>query len=183
MSRLIGKVWNIQWADFISPTVSIYKSVDGGDYSLITDSAPNPSVELGSYNWTIDTAAGIVQLKIVDNIDTDVFLELDAEEVSAQVLTAVVVSPSSARVAPGKIKSFTALGYNQESTLMTVQPTFSWSVSEGGSIDSDGVFTAGNVKGGPFTITATSGGKSDTAAVIIDSDSMQRYRYGNGFGF
>ena len=47
---------------------------------------------------------------------------------------------------------------------MSPQPTFSWSVSGGGTISSTGLFSA-TTPGGLFTVTATSGGiVSNTAA-------------------
>jgi hypothetical protein len=54
---------------------------------------------------------------------------------------------------------------------LTTQPTISWSVSGGGSISTAGLFTAGATAGGPFTVTAASGGKSGTASVTVSSGS------------
>src|SRR5260370_36147573 len=50
---------------------------------------------------------------------------------------------------------------------MNPQPTFTWSVSGGGTIDSSGLFTAGATAGGPFTVTAASGSVSGTASVTV----------------
>jgi serine protease AprX len=50
---------------------------------------------------------------------------------------------------------------------MNPQPTFTWSVSGGGSIDQNGLFTAGSTAGGPFTVTAAGGGKTGTASVTV----------------
>ena len=50
---------------------------------------------------------------------------------------------------------------------MSPQPTFSWSVDGGGTILSTGKFTAGSSPGGPFTVTAASGGVNGTASVTV----------------
>ena len=42
-----------------------------------------------------------------------------------------------------------------------------WSVSGGGTIDGTGLFTAGSAAGGPFNVTAASGGSMGMASVSI----------------
>jgi serine protease AprX len=89
---------------------------------------------------------------------------------AAPVLTTITVAPSSASVATGGTQQFTATGLDQNGAAMNPQPTFTWSVSGGGSIDpSSGLFTAGSAAGGPFTVTAASGGLSGTASVTVTS--------------
>ena len=82
------------------------------------------------------------------------------------VLTTITVSPASASVQNGGTQQFTATGYDQFDNPMSPQPTFTWSVSGGGSINTSGLFTA-TAAGGPFTVTAASGGKSGTASVTV----------------
>ena len=50
---------------------------------------------------------------------------------------------------------------------MVPQPTFAWSVSGGGAIDYNGIFSAGNIAGGPFTVTAAGQGFSAQASVSV----------------
>jgi hypothetical protein len=85
------------------------------------------------------------------------------------VLTTITVSPASASVQTGGTKQFSATGYDQFSQPVSPQPTFTWSVSGGGSISASGLFTAGSTAGGPFTVTATSGSVSGTANVTVTS--------------
>ncbi len=85
---------------------------------------------------------------------------------ASQTLTSITVSPASASVAAGGTQQFTATGYDQNGSLMSPQPTFTWSVSGGGSISSSGLFTAGSTAG-TFTVTASSGGVSGTASVTV----------------
>ena len=54
---------------------------------------------------------------------------------------------------------------------MSPQPTFSWSVSGGGTISPTGLFSA-TTPGGPFTVTAASGGVSGTASVTVTDFSL-----------
>jgi hypothetical protein len=88
---------------------------------------------------------------------------------AALVLTTITVAPSSASVATGGTQQFTATGLDQNGAAMNPQPTFTWSVSGGGTISSSGLFTAGSTAGGPFTVTASSGSVSGTASVTVTS--------------
>jgi len=83
------------------------------------------------------------------------------------VLTTITVSPGSASVHTGSTQSFSATAYDQYGSPISPQPAFSWSVNGGGVISSAGVFTAGSTSGGPFTVTASSGGVNGTASVTV----------------
>ena len=82
------------------------------------------------------------------------------------VLTSISVAPASASVPNGGTQQFSATGYDQNNIPMNPQPSFTWSVSGGGSINSSGLFTASTV-GGPFTVTAASSGVNGTASVSV----------------
>jgi hypothetical protein len=84
-----------------------------------------------------------------------------------QTLTSIVVSPASATVNTGATQQFTATARDQFTANLGTQPSFTWSVSGGGSINTSGLFTAGSTAGGPYTVTAASGGKSGTASVTV----------------
>ncbi len=77
------------------------------------------------------------------------------------------VSPAAASVAIGKMRLFTAVAVDQFGQVIVPQPAISWTVSGGGTIAANGVFTAGGSAGGPYTVTASSGGLSGTASVAI----------------
>jgi hypothetical protein len=85
------------------------------------------------------------------------------------VLTTITVSPPSASVQTGGTKQFTATGFDQFGNPMSPQPSFTWSVSGGGTISASGLFTAGGTAGGPFMVTAASGSVSGTASVTVTS--------------
>src|SRR5262249_48854965 len=50
---------------------------------------------------------------------------------------------------------------------MTIQPTFLWDVSGGGTINSSGLFTASSSSGGPFTVSATASSVIGNASVTV----------------
>jgi Bacterial Ig-like domain (group 2) len=109
------------------------------------------------------------------------------------VLTSITVSPASASVPTGGSQQFTATGFDQFGNPMNPQPTFTWSVSGGGTISSSGLFTAGSTAGGPFTVTAASGSVSGTASVTVTatppdfslsvSPTSQSVRQGNAASY
>ncbi len=95
-----------------------------------------------------------------------------------QTSTSMVVTPASASVSPGSIQAFAASSRDQFNQPMTAQPSLSWTVSGGGSITSGGSFVAGASAGGPFTVTATGGGRSGTASVTVTSGSSGSSTFG-----
>ena len=82
-------------------------------------------------------------------------------------LTSILVSPSSASINTSATQQFTAAARDQFTTNLTTQPTFTWTVSGGGTISTSGLFTAGTTAGGPYTVTGASGGKSATASITV----------------
>jgi len=82
----------------------------------------------------------------------------------------VKVTPATLSVLPANPGQFTAVAYDQFGNSLAPQPAFSWTVTGGGSINSTGLFTAGNTPGGPYTVTATAGVHSGTAQVTVSAD-------------
>ncbi|MEI8195241.1 MAG: dockerin type I domain-containing protein, partial [Phycisphaerae bacterium] len=82
-------------------------------------------------------------------------------------LTSIGVTPATATVVSGQTRQFTATGYDQFGTALTVQPTFTWSVVSGvGSVDASGLYTA-SYAAGSASVKATSGSINNTAAVTV----------------
>jgi plastocyanin len=69
------------------------------------------------------------------------------------------------------VQAFTVRALDQFSLDIVPPPPASWSASGGGTVSAGGLFTAGATPGGPFTITATSGGRTGSATVTIASGS------------
>jgi subtilisin family serine protease len=86
-----------------------------------------------------------------------------------QTLTSIVLAPATATVAPGGTQQFIATARDQFAVALGLQPTMTWSVSGGGNVNGVGLFTAGSTAGGPFTVTASSGGKSGNAQVTVSA--------------
>lgn len=83
------------------------------------------------------------------------------------VLTTIQVSPNSASLTEGESQQFSAQGYDQNGNLMNVP--FDWS-SNGGSIDSNGLFTSNS--SGSFQVTATNGSISGSASVTVNANNI-----------
>ena len=96
-----------------------------------------------------------------------------------QTLTSIVVSPSSATVNTSATQQFTATARDQFTTNLTTQPTFTWTVSGGGTISASGLFTAGTTAGGPYTVTAKSGTISGIASVTVGSAVVYQINCGS----
>jgi hypothetical protein len=111
-----------------------------------------------SFTVTIKDAAGLT-------------VTSSANVTVSQTVTTVAVSPATASVAAGQTQSFAASANDQFGNSMA--PTFTWTVSGGGSISSAGLFTAGATAGGPFTVTASSAGKSATASVTVTASVVK----------
>ena len=65
-----------------------------------------------------------------------------ASTAAPPVLTTITVSPASASVQTGGTQQFSATGKDQFGQPLSPQPTFSWSVSGGGTINPSGLFSA-----------------------------------------
>ena len=88
------------------------------------------------------------------------------------ILSSIVVSPASASIKTAAAQQFTAVAKDQYNNPLTPQPAFTWSVSGGGTINGSGLFTAGAIAGGPYTVTASSGAINGTANVIVSSTDL-----------
>lgn len=83
-------------------------------------------------------------------------------------LTTVTISPPGTMINPGTDRTFTAAGSDQFSQPLTPAPAWSWTRSGGGNIvASTGVLTASTTPGGPYTVTATGGGKSGNTSFSV----------------
>jgi hypothetical protein len=154
------------WATTGTPPASVTFSPNG------TNAAKNTTAtftKAGSYTLQV-TVADQPGLIVTSSVPVTV----------NQTLTSIVVSPTSATVNPSGTQQFTATARDQFATSLTTQPTFTWSVSGGGTISSSGLFTAGTTAGGPYTVTAQSGGVSGTASVTVSSTPTTVYQINCG---
>ncbi|PSM30497.1 Ig-like domain-containing protein, partial [Haliangium sp. UPWRP_2] len=90
--------------------------------------------------------------------------------VTAALLTAVKVSPSTASIAKGTTQQFTATATFTDASTQDVTKTAAWTTTDVTgtgvtSVDANGLVTGKNV--GTATIGATFGGKSDAATLTV----------------
>ena len=86
---------------------------------------------------------------------------------SPHTLATITVTPASPTLTAGNTQQFTAVGKDANGNDVSITPT--WSVEAGGgTIDNNGMFTAGSTAGTfTNTVKATSGGVSGTATVTV----------------
>ena len=84
-------------------------------------------------------------------------------------LATITVTPASPTLTAGNTQQFTAVGKDANGNVVSITPT--WSVSGGaGTIDSNGMFTAGSTAGTfANAITATSGSVSGSTSVTVSA--------------
>jgi hypothetical protein len=141
------------WATTGTPPAQVSFSANS------TNAAKNTTVtftKAGNYNF---------QVTIKDHSNLTVFSSITLTV--NQTLTTIAITPASASVVTGATQQFTATAKDQFASNLIAPPTVAWSVSGGGAINLSGLFTAGNLTGGSFTVTATSSGKSGSATVSV----------------
>jgi hypothetical protein len=87
----------------------------------------------------------------------------------------IVVSPASATVATGGTQQFTAQGYDADDNPIPNLP-FTWTVSGGGTIDGNGLFTAGLMPGA-YVVDASFGGVSGFASVEVVAPALHHFTF------
>jgi fibronectin type 3 domain-containing protein len=91
---------------------------------------------------------------------------------AALTLASIDVTPTNPAILNGSTQQFTAIAKNPNGDALNPQPTFTWTASGGGTIDSSGLFTSGTIAGGPYTVVARSGTVSGTATVTVLAGPM-----------
>ncbi len=81
-------------------------------------------------------------------------------------LTSIAVTPATPTINENQATQFSASGLDQFGTALTTQPTFTWSATGAGSINSTGLYTA-PTSVGSTTITATSGSVTGSASATV----------------
>jgi regulation of enolase protein 1 (concanavalin A-like superfamily) len=111
----------------------------------------------GTYTFTV-TIADAAGLSVTSAVSVTVTL----------TATTVVVTPSSASLGSNGTQQFSAVAYDQFGVALASQPTFTWSNSGVGSVNSTGLYTA-PTNAGSATVTATAGSISGSATVAVAS--------------
>jgi uncharacterized repeat protein (TIGR02543 family) len=171
-------------------TLSVLGADDGGEsnltYTWATTGTP-PAAVTFSANGTnaaksttaTFTKAGSYAFQVTVKDQPGLTATSSVAVTVSQTLTSIVLSPSSATVTTSATQQFAATARDQFTTSLTTQPTFTWTVSGGGTISSAGLFTAGTTAGGPYTVTAKSGSVSGTASVTVGAAVVYQVNCGS----
>ena len=151
--------------------LSVQATDDGGQQALsyawsVIGAAPaavtfTPTISATTTATFLTPGTYIIQVTI-----TDAHLLAARAQTTLTVISTpqlITVSPTTTTVSVRGTSTFTGNAADQFGTALPI----SWSISGGGTIDTVGVFTAGDTAGGPFTVTATSGTASATATVTV----------------
>ncbi|MDP3156265.1 MAG: choice-of-anchor V domain-containing protein [Archangium sp.] len=167
-----------------SPTtqaLSVGATDDGGEanltYTWAATTAPAPvTFSANGTNAAKNTTATFtragsytlaVTIRDAQNLTTT---STTTVNVAPQVMS-VTVAPPSVGLATGRTQQFTASGVDQFGAAISPAPSWAWSATGGSINPASGLFTAGSTAGGPFTVTAASGGKTGTAQVTVSVGS------------
>ncbi len=80
--------------------------------------------------------------------------------------TRLTLSPTAVTLLRGQEQAFTATVFDQFDDEVVPAPMLTWTAT-GGSVDGDGLFTAGMSEGSAFVVTVQTNGRSATAAVTV----------------
>ena len=141
------------WATTGTPPASVSFSANG------TNRAKNTTAAF--------TAAGTYSFQVTVKDQGNLTVASAVSLTVNRTLTSIVVAPASATVITSATQQFTATARDQFSTNMPFQPSFTWTVSGGGTVSAGGLFTAGTSAGGPYTIQAASGGIYGAATITV----------------
>ncbi len=86
-----------------------------------------------------------------------------------QTLTTITISPPSASLTSGQTQHFAAIGLDQFSAPLSVQPSFSWNLASGsvGTVDASGLYAAPQSPVGSAVVQAQSGAIAGNATVHV----------------
>lgn len=144
------------WSTTGTPPASVSFSANGSNAAKNTI-ATFSAAGVYDFQVTITNAAG-------QSVISSVPVTVD------QTLSSIVVSPNSANVAAGATEQFKAQADDQFGQALANQPSFTWSASGGGSVNSTGLYTAANTSGSA-TVQASAGAVSGSAAVTVTASS------------
>lgn len=170
-----ASVWRIQRGT--STTLGVAATDDGGAGELtyiwnVSGPAPvfiSPNASNSAASASADfeqTGDYIATVTVTDSEGLAATSSVNLRVV--QTASELVVSPAVASLTVGQTQWFSAVLNDQFGKPVASQPTsFAWSAAGGGTIDSSGLFTA-TAAGGPYAVSASSGGFSDFASVTVN---------------
>jgi regulation of enolase protein 1 (concanavalin A-like superfamily) len=133
--------------------------------------AADPALSVNGTNAAKSTVATFTSAGaytfVVTMIDSGGLSVTSSVNISVQQsLTSISVSPANSTINGGTTLQLNATAYDQFAAAIINPPTFAWSVTGGGAIDSSGLYMASN-NNTIATISATSGSVSGNAIVQV----------------
>ncbi len=152
----------------VSAILSISGAPNGVTVSFSPASVTNSTASTATFTTTSSAAPGTYPLTVTGTAGgTTATTKISLTITAVPVLTSITVTAASSSVLVGSTDQFTAVAKDQFGNALAAQPAIAWSVSGGGgTISSAGLFSPKTV-GGPYTVTASAGGKTGTAAVTV----------------
>lgn len=157
------------------------------DADLSDNGTPAPLVSssvITGYGWYADTDALTGDAA---RVRIDSYVISSSVSGPVPVPTSITVTPAAAVVSASGTQQFSAVLWDQFNAPVNPQPvSFSWSVSGGGSIDGNGLFTAGTTAGS-FTVTASAASINGTTGftvtpVVVSGSTVFSAYFNNGTG-
>jgi len=107
-------------------------------------------------DWAAPEGKHSLTFAVTDGLNSDQLYAPRRFEVRSEpVFTSVQILPDSLDIGTGLSRHFHARALDQYGDILDTQPSsWTWSVSGGGTVDANGVVTAGDTEGGPHTVTA-----------------------------
>ncbi len=141
------------WSLSSGPGSGVTLSADGNNAAKNTTATFQA---IGNHTLTV-TVQDVAGLSVTSSVKVRV----------VQAAASLALNPPSASLAVNATQAFSASLLDQFNLPMASQPaSFTWTANGGGTLNSSGLFTA-TTAGGPFVITASSGGFSRTSSVTI----------------
>jgi plastocyanin len=159
--------------------LSVRATDDAGEPALVyrwsTTQAPAPvTYSANDSNAAKDTTVTFTQAGTYDFLVT--IVDGAGNMVTSVVSVTVQATPTRAEVQPAVVnlqpeqtQQFSASLFDQFDDAIVPPPASTWSVSGGGTVDPSGLFTAGDLDGGPHTLTVSFGSQSASAQITIAS--------------
>jgi PKD repeat protein len=114
-------------------------------------------------NGTVSALAAGTATITVETVDGGFSKTCAVTVNQGSVLTTITVTPATPTITVGQTQQFTAVGKDQNGTVMPFTPV--WSVNNAGTISTSGLFTG--TTAGTFTVKAQSGTVSGLATITV----------------
>lgn len=170
-----------------STIVSVLGADNGGEANLtytwdLTGTPPQPVIfGINGTNASKTTTAsfsraGSYSLRVTIKDTGSLFVTSTVNVAVQQTIATISIKPDYQRILINTKQQFIATAdSDQFGKPVSPQPSFAWSVSGGGTINNNGLFSASGSIGGPYTVTASSGSAKGTASVSVCNDSFNAF--------